>query len=498
MGVEGDRLKLLRGDTPGAEAARVLDATGRVVCPGFIDTHAHSGLMALHSPGYHEPKVRQGVTTELVGVDGNSYAPFPSPDDLEAFALLNAGLDGRLPAGLRWSSVAEYLEAFEGRVACNIAYVIGNSALRIAAVGWENRRPTASEAARMHDLLRQGMREGAFGMSTGLTYPPGSYAETEELAELCRTVNPQGGVYVTHVRYTLGDRILDPFREAIEIGRRSGVPVHISHLHSPRPGGARRLLALVDEARLEGRDVTFDSYSYPYSSTRLVALIPEWAHEGGTARLLERLRVQEIRARIAADPDFSGRDFRSFLVTAFTQATYKRFDGMSLAAIAEALGLSVVDTLCDLLLEEDLGLSYTALGGNPLNIREFYRHPAHMVGSDALLIGDHPNPRSYGCYPLVLGDFCREEGVLDLPSAVRKMTSFPAQRLGLSDRGMLRDGMKADMVVLDPQRVRATATLENPRSAPEGIEHVMVNGVLVVESGKPTGALPGRALRHGS
>jgi len=495
VGVEGDRVHILRGDVSSVEAARKIDATGLVVCPGFIDMHAHSGLMVLHHPR-HEPKVHQGVTTELIGVDGNSYAPFNSQEELEQFMLLNAGLDGSPPLPKKWSSVAEYLSLFDDTVACNFAYVIGNSALRIGAVGWEDRRATGEEIGTQKALLRQGMEDGAFGISTGLTYPPGSYADTAELTELCKEVNRLGGIYVTHVRYTLGDRFLDPFREAIQIGRDSGVPVHISHFNSPLPGGARKLLTLVDDAREEGLEVTYDSYPYPYASTRLVSVLPEWAHSGGVEKLQALMRSPRGRRQMEEALIVRAPSWDAVLVTNFKKPHNRQWDGKSVVAISEGLSQSIIDTLCDLLLEEDMNLSYIALGGNSLNIREFFKHPAHMLGSDALLIGDHVSPRSYGCFPLVLGDFVREERVLELSQAIRKMTSFPAQRLGLPDRGVLRNGMKADIVVFDPQKVRTTATLQKPKQLPEGISYVLVNGKLVVDNGRHTGALPGVALRH--
>jgi|FaiFalDrversion3_1042247.scaffolds.fasta_scaffold01117_3 N-acyl-D-amino-acid deacylase len=495
VAVQGGRVRLLRGNTSAVQAGRVIDATGKVVCPGFIDMHAHSALLAPGDPR-HLPKVLQGVTTEVVGVDGLSYVPFPSPQDFWMLAHLNAGLDGRPPPDLPSASVDAYLSYYEGKTPLNICLLIGNTALRIAAVGWEERRATPEEVRRQQELLKEGMGAGAFGLSTGLTYPPGSYADTAELIALCQVVAQQGGIYVTHVRYTLGDRFADPFREAIAIARASGCPLHISHFHTPVPGGARRLLALVDAARAEGLPVTFDSYPYPYTSTRLVALLPEWVHNGGPQALLARIKDPEVRLAISRDPDFSMRDYRSYLVSNLSTPRWRKYDGWSLAAIAQETSRSIVDTLCAILVDEDLNPCYTGLGGNPVNIREFFRHPAHMVGSDALLLGEHPNPRTYGCYPFILGDMVREEGVLSLPEAIRKMTSFPAQTLGLPDRGLLRDGFWADVVVFDPQRVRALATLDHPTEPPVGIEWVLVNGVVVVEEGRFTGARPGRALRH--
>ena len=219
VGVEGERVRILRGDLAGVEAARVIDAKGNIVCPGFIDMHAHSGLVMLAEP-HHEPKVRQGVTTELIGVDGNSYAPFHSHEDFLRFVELNSGLDGNPPlAGKKWSTVDQYLSMFTDHVAVNVAYILGNSPVRICAMGWDDRRPSAKELANMQAILREGMEEGAFGMSTGLDYPPGSYADTAELIELSREAMRLGGIYHTHVRYSLGDRFLDPFKEALEIGR---------------------------------------------------------------------------------------------------------------------------------------------------------------------------------------------------------------------------------------------------------------------------------------
>jgi N-acyl-D-amino-acid deacylase len=497
VAVTGDTLRLLRGDTTGVPAARVIDASGKIVCPGFIDMHAHSGMVILHKPR-HEPKVRQGFTTELIGVDGNSYAPFLKGDDLEQFITLNAGLDGRPPAGMRWSSVDEYLAAYEGRVAVNIVYLMGNSPIRISAMGWDDRRPTESELRAMRDLVRRGMEEGAVGISTGLTYPPGSYADTGELVELAREAHRLGGIYVTHVRFGLGDRHTDPIREALDIGAQSGIAVHISHFNSgwPFPGAHRKLLAMVDERRRRGEQVTADAYPYVYSSTRLVSLIPEWAHDGGVPKLLERMQDEGMRARMAASPGFQRRNNRAILVGNFKRPAYRRFEGRSLAEIAEALGKSVVDALCDLLLEEDLDLVMIGTGGNPVNVREFLKHPNTMLGSDALLIGDAVSPRTYGAAPTLLGTLVRDEGILDMADCIRKLTSLPAQTLGLPDRGILRNGMKADIVVFDPATVHSPATLEDPHQFPVGIEYVLVNGQIVVDGGRHTGALPGRALRR--
>ena len=345
VGVERDRVRILRGDLSGIQAKRTIDATGRVVCPGFIDMHAHSALLILAEPR-HEPKIRQGVTAELIGVDGNSFAPFPSEKDLRDFLRVMSGLEGIPSLTQRWLTVAEYLSLFDGKVACNIAYVVGNSPLRISAMGWDDRRPTEEELERMRELLRQSMEEGAFGMATGLDYPPGSYADTDELVELSTEASKLGGIYHTHVRYGLGDRFLDPFKEAIDIGRRSGVPVHITHFVQKIPpvGGAIKQLELVDSAREEGLDVTFDSYPYIHGSGRLLIVIPQWAQSDGPDALLDVLRSPEGRARLAKEVVPRSASWHDMWLTYFKQPHNQRWEGQTIADVVEASGKSVVDT----------------------------------------------------------------------------------------------------------------------------------------------------------
>jgi N-acyl-D-amino-acid deacylase len=498
VAVENERVRILRGDTGGIEARRRIDATGHVVCPGFIDMHAHSGLVILAEP-QHEPKVRQGITTELIGVDGNSYAPFHSHDDFLRFVQMNSGLDGNPPLPGRWSTVEQYLDMFAERVAVNVVYIVGNSPLRIGALGWDDRPATRDELANMKALLRTAMEEGAFGMSTGLDYPPGSYADTAELTELSREAARLGGIYHTHVRYSLGDRFLDPFREALDIGRGSDIPVHITHFYhrTTSAGGASRMLDLVEGARESGLDVTFDSYPYNLSSTRLLILVPQWAHDGGPERLTTVLRDPAIRERLRRDMSPRASSWGDMWLTNFRKPANHRFEGRSILQVADMLDRDPVDVVCDLLVDEALEVSYVSAGGNLATLPKFVSHPLSMVGSDALLIGDYPSPRTYGCFPIILAEFVREERFLALPDAIRKMTSFPAQRLGLPDRGLLRDGFKADVVVFDAKTVKAPATRTQPKQFPIGIDHVIVNGHVVIDGGRHTGVLAGRALRRG-
>ena len=494
VGVSGDTLTVLRGDTSAVDAARVIEASGYVICPGFIDMHSHSDLMLLSEPG-NEPKVRQGVTTEALGMDGLSYAP-STPANLELLLRYFAAVNGTPPPDVRWGSVKEFLDLFDNRVACNVAYFVAHAAIRVEAMGWEDRLPTSAELFRMRELAQQGMRDGAFGFATGLTYPPGAYSDTDELVAVCDAIRDLGGIYCTHARYSLGDRLLDPFREAVTVGRRSQVPVHISHYHNPVDGMGERMVALVDEGRNSDVDVTYDQYPYPAASTVLHSLLPYWVHAGGPAALLERIQRRSVRDDIgdSVDPQW-GLTLEHYIFSHVGSEANKEWEGRSLVDLAESQGKRMVDAICDLLIEENLEVAFVARTGNPDNIRTIARHPAQMIGSDGLLTGGQPNPRSYGTFPYVLGTLSRDEGLFRLEEAVRKMTSIPAQRLGLTDRGILRDGMKADIVLFDPDRVQAQATFDEPKQYPVGIDYVLVNGRLVVDQGQHTGALPGRALR---
>lgn len=511
VAVVDGRLRVLPGDTAGSggparsiRAHRRIDATGLVVAPGFIDLHSHGGLAMLADPR-HEPKVRQGVTTELIGVDGNAYAPFPSREDLADFVVLNAGLDGRPDLAYDWSTVAGYLDRYDRRVAVNVAYVVGNSPLRIASVGWDEVEADRAAMADQRARLREALEDGAFGLSTGLDYPPGSYASTAELAELAEEAARLGGIYHSHVRYSLGDGFLDPFREAIEIGRRSGAPSHITHFyHRPTfPGPPEAMLALVDDARAEGLDVTFDLYPYEWASTRLLIMLPQWIQAGGLGPLRERLADRSVRTRVRAESAVLGRRFagdRSWdevRLGAFTRPEHLQWEGRTLGEYLAATGTDPVDGICDLLLAEDLRVNQVTPGPHRDGIRAFIRHPQAMIGTDGVMVGAKPAPRTYGTYPRILGELVRDERVLGLEEAVHKMTGASAARLGLRGRGVLADGMAADLVVFDPARIRTPCTYDDPCRYPEGIPYVLVNGVPVVDGGRHTGATPGRALRRG-
>jgi N-acyl-D-amino-acid deacylase len=382
--------------------------------------------------------------------------------------------------------------------------MVGNSALRISRLGWDDVPVDDAALADMRSILANAMSEGALGVSSGLDYPPGAFATTDELAALTGEAARHGGFYHTHVRYTLGDRFLDPFREAIDIGRRGGGPSHITHFYhrQSHPGGPEALLALVDDARAEGLDVTYDMYPYEWASTRLLIQMPLWIQEGGPGPLTERLADSAARERLRDELRARGALYTSpkgwadIRLGAFTQPENMRWESRSLADVMEERGVDGVDAMCDLLLSEDLRVNQVTAGPWHETMHHFVVHPVGMFGTDSTFIGAKPSPRTYGSYPRVLGEFVRERHLLGLEEAVRKMTSAPAARLGLANRGRLADGYLADVVIFDPATVASNATYDEPRRFPTGIDYVIVNGTVVVDDGQHTGALPGRAIRR--
>jgi N-acyl-D-amino-acid deacylase len=502
--VKSGRVQLLRGrEVPDAD--RTIDARGLVCAPGFIDIHSHTAIHMLADP-LNEPKIRQGVTTDVVGADGMSLVPYRKRSDLERFIWLDSGINGSLSEPPDWSDAAGLMRKYDGAVATNVCHLIGNGALRLHAVGWGNVRATDRQTSRMRGLLRECLQEGAWGLSSGLDYPPGMYADTAELVKLCRVVAEYGGFYHTHVRrkmYAGTKNFLVPFVEAIDIGRQSGAPVHLTHFrHYSRGEGSRlEYLDLLEGARRDGLDVTFDCYPYPYTSASLVAELPGWSKEEGPEGVMKALRTSRDRRRLKASlaqrPD-ADTHWSHVWITNLSSAPNARFDGLSVSEIARLRGESPVETVLDLLLEEELRATYVGYGADEGTLPSFVSHPHGMIASDAIPLGDHPSPRTYGTFPLVLGEFVRAEKFLSLEEAVRKMTALPAHRLGLRDRGTLRDGAVADIVLFDPLRIGSNATFYRPQELPMGIEYVLVDGSVVLEHGRWTGALPGRSLRRGT
>jgi N-acyl-D-amino-acid deacylase len=487
--------------------AQVVDVSGLVVAPGFIDMHAHSDLALLADP-VHEAKVSQGVTLEVVGQDGLGYAPV----DDDTIALLRrqlAGWNGD-PPGLDWSwrSVGDYLRRIDGGAPVNAALLVPHGTVRLLAMGADDRPATSNELDRMCALVATGMREGAVGMSAGLTYTPGMYAGDDELVALCRVVAEAGGYYCPHHR-SYGRDALAAYADQVAIARASGVRLHLAHavLNFPENAGrADELLALVDDATASGVDISFDTYPYLAGSTYLHALLPSWVQAGGPDATLHRLRDGGVRQRLRHELEVTGTDgnhglpvdWSVVVVSGVRDPRLRGTVGRSVAEVARASGTAPCDTYLQLLLDDSLGSSCLVHIGDESNIRCIMRHPRHTVGSDAILVGDRPHPRAWGTFPRYLGRYVREEGILALEECVRHMTGAPAARLGLADRGVVAPGYAADLVCFDPATIIDNGTYDEPRVRSSGIEHVLVNGSYVLESGVATGRLAGRAIRSGA
>lgn len=503
VAVQGDRLVAI-GPLAGAAAKRVIKAEGRIVCPGFIDMHTHSDLYPLYNP-LMECKIRQGVTTEVVGHDGLGLAPVTPQTTIQLQEQL-AGWNGRPDLERDWGTITTYLDRFENRVAVNVTTHVPHGTVRMAVMGMENRPPTPEELRQMQQLVDQGMREGAIGLSTGLTYAPAMFASDDEVVELCRTLRPYNGFYCPHHR-NYGMQALQAYYDSIEIGRQAGVPVHLTHCHlgyTINKGRAPELLAAIDRARAEGIEITLDTYPYLAGNTYLHAFLPYWMHEGGTEATLARLKSPDIHARLRHEMEVTGSDgfngvpmgWEMLQIGGVMGEHDPALVGMFLPDAAARAGQTPYEFFVDLLIQTRLGVSCLAHIGNEENVQMILQHPAHVVGSDGILVGGRPHPRGWGTHVRFLAHYVRDLGLLSWAEGIRKMTSATARRIGCMDRGIVRPGFMADLVVFDPDTLRDTATYENPISYPEGVHFVAVNGLLVVDEQQPTGATPGRALRE--
>ena len=494
------------GDLPPGGAARTIDGSGLILAPGFVDMHAHSDRTLLVDPTA-QSKVRQGVTTEVIGNCGMSPTPCLGPVAEEERARFgNWGVD------VTWRTMGEYLDRLADRGAgINVAALVGHGSVRKAAMGYDMRAPDAAELAAIRRLVAESMAGGAFGMSFGGIYPPSNYADTDELIEASREVAAAGGIYACHMRNER-ERLLEAVEESIRIGRESGAAVQISHHKASSPkvwGLVKESLKLIEAANAEGLDVSVDQYPYRASSTNLNAMMPSWAHEGGLGQLALRLDQPEQRARILADlrsetPSGTGANLTPHDILVASCRTDRSLDGKTIAQIAEARGADPYEAILDILLENacDIGAIYFSMSED--DVRYVMRHPLMTVGSDSssMVIGGKsaegkPHPRTYGTFARILGEYVRDEGVLSLEEAIAKMTGRSAATLGLTDRGTVAAGKKADLVLFSAERVRETATYEHPHQYAEGIETVILNGRVVVDGGEHTGTLAGRVLRRG-
>jgi len=477
--LRGDRIEDMDGRIE-SRCDVVIEASGLCVAPGFVDLHSHaaSGDLIFARPTA-DNVVLQGVTTVISGPDGGSPHPLS-----EFFARL-----ADVP------------------ISINLGMFVGHNTIRREVVGLEAVTPNEAQISEMKRLVREAMRAGAFGLSSGLKYLPGMFSKTGEVVELARAAAEFGGIYISHMRDE-GLKLIESVRETIEIGEKANIPAQITHhkvVGTDMWGRSEDTLAMVNDARRRGVDVTIDQYPYTASQAGLTILFPPWSLEGGFKALRRRLRDGKQRSRIKDAVienlvhDRGGNDPARVLVVRCT--ANRDYEGQTLAEILEKRGTSVnfesaAELVLELLERGEANASYFCLSEE--DVERIMAHPASMIASDGVIDVEgvvSPHPRSYGAFPRVLGTYVREKGVLSMEEAIRKMTSFPARRVGLCDRGMIRPGMKADVVVFDPETVAGAATFQNPRRHPVGIEYVIVNGEIVVHRGRHTGATPGEVLR---
>jgi len=501
IGVKDGKIERI-GKIEKETADYIIDASGLVASPGFIDMHSHADLAILGFPKA-ENLIMQGVTTAVTGNCGISLAPL----DSKTMSLLKKDVPAEFKMDWGWRSFSDFFqEVKKNGTAINIAPLVGHGTIRTAVMGFDDRVPTKEEMKKMANLLSQSMEAGAFGVSTGLIYPPGVYSKTPELIELAKVAAKYGGIYVSHIRgeseILIG--LINAVKEAIEIGEKADIPVEISHHKASGEknwGKVKKTLKIMEEAQTRGVEVTCDVYPYTAGSASLKSLLPPWALEGGTEKMIKRLRGSESRKRIENEFLKKGTpgwgEPEEILIS--HSALHKDFEGRTLGEIAKSKGENLHKVLIDLLLEEKGETGMVTFTMAEEDVSTVISSRLSMIGSDSEVCnpgaGGKPHPRTYGTFPRILGRYVREKKILTLEEAVRKMTSFPAQKIGLPNRGLLKEGMWADIVILDPQNVIDKASYMNPHQYPEGIEYVLVNGEIVVGDSKHTGRLSGKILK---
>jgi len=505
VGVTGSAITHVgRGSAGEQDAADVVDVDGRVLAPGFIDTHTHSDLQLFADPTL-APKTRQGVTTEILGQDGFSVAPARRDPGVWADRL--SALDGRREDPWEWGGVEAYLDAIgTAGTAQNFGTLVGHGTVRFEVMGMAEREPSDAELAEMRELVAESLEAGALGFSTGLIYQPQSNAKTAELTALCEPVATVGRPFVAHIR-SEGRWLWEALEEFADVGEATGVPLHLSHYKlsgTPQQGKAARANAFIESVRERGVDMTAEVYPYTAGQTTLRTLLPPWVRSGDGEEIRATLADPAARERIRKDMiewriqgwenvgALAGWD--NLAVTNLASEDYGAEDGRSLATIAADREMHPVETLCDLLLAEDLEAAVVVHSMDEDDVAAIIENERVTVASDGIF-GEHPHPRLHGTFPRVLGTYVRDENLLTLEGAVRKMTSLPARVMGLQRKGLIREGMDADLVVFDDARVGSRATFEHPTRAPTGIDHVYVMGEAVVSDGELTGATPGHVIR---
>ena len=503
VAIRGDRIVAV-GLLPGAQARDTIDATGLVVAPGFIDMLGHSEYPLLRNP-QAASKITQGITTEITG-------------EVTSVVPVNANTLRELTDSTRmlvtWTDLDGYFARLDStRPAINLATFVTLGSVRRYVMGDEDRRATPEELERMRGLVAGAMQQGAMGLSTGMAYSPASFTPTDEVVELAKVAGRYGGGYASHIR-SEGARLVEAIEEAIHIGEAAGTWVQVHHIKAagkPNWGKMRQAVAAIEAARARGVDVSADQYPYPASGTDLDAILPNWAHAGGTEAMLARLRDPATRARLAAELTTGGEETigasaggpTGVMIAGIAEDSLRRYQGMRLSEVAAARRQPVVQALFDLILADRARSSAIYFSMDEPDIELAMRQPWVSVGIDAgarradSTVVEHPHPRAYGSFPRILCRYVRERHVITLEDAVRKFTSLPAARVGLADRGVVKAGMYADLTIFNPNTVCDRATFVNPVQTSVGIQHVIVNGVPVVRDARMTGLRGGRGLRRG-
>jgi N-acyl-D-amino-acid deacylase len=507
VGIRAGRIAAV-GGLANAAATRIIDAHGWVVAPGFIDMLGQSELTLLVDPRAPS-KIFQGITTEITG-EGESVAPV---DD----TILRENQSSYAHYGIKpdWHDLAEYFARLERQgIGINFATYVGATSVREMVIGYSDRAPRGDELQRMEELVEQAMRQGAMGLSTALEYPPAPYATTEELIALARVAARFGGIYATHMRDE-GNAETAALEETLRIGREAQIPIEIFHLKIAGKrnfGGIPLLRDRIEKARAQGVDAAADTYAYTAWSNSLAAFTPPWANDGGKEQLLRRLKDPATRARMRRDmmtpSDKWDNEWleieapQDVLICAVNHSELLPYRGKRLSEIAAEWHEDPIDAIFDFLIRDEAGTSVAVFGMSGSDVALVLQQPWVSIGTDdsatspeGVLGRDHPHPRAYGTFPRILAKYVREEGKLSLPDAIRKFTALPAQREHLAERGVIKVGMWADLVVFDPGAIRDVATYEDPNRFPEGMSFVLVNGVPVLEQGRMTGARPGKVLR---
>jgi N-acyl-D-amino-acid deacylase len=494
VAIAGDRIAAI-GDLGKATAKQAVDAKGKAVTPGFINVLSWA-TVSLLADGRSQADIRQGVTLEVFG-EGVSMGPLNArmkQDMLER--------QGDIPYEVPWNTLGEYLTHLETRgVSCNVASFLGATTVRINVLGYQDRRPTPKELNDMRVLVRQAMEEGALGIGSSLIYAPAFYADTHELIELCKVAGEYGGMYISHMR-SEGNQLVEAVQELIKIAREAGVPAEIYHLKAAGQENwpkRDRVIELVEQARKDGLRITADMYLYTAGSTGLNGAMPPWVQEGGLRRWIERMRDPEIRKRVGQEMRTPTDEWENLLLAAdspenvllvgFKSEALKHLTGKTLAEVAKRRGTSPEETAMDLVIEDDSRVDTVYFMMNEADVKKNIALPWVSFGSDA-----SSHPRTYGNFARLLGKYVRDEKVIPMEEAIRKLTGLPATNLGLTDRGFLKSGQFADVVVFDPATITDHATYAQPHQYATGVEHVFVNGQQVLADGEHTGAKPGRAV----